>query len=109
MPSEVSRGLCSMQSTGQKLTQASQPVQLSGMTTAISFGFFFLRVIFAGASGMIEVGLAFFASYPAMNECTPINQAADCTLKDCGKAPRLYHVGDCARFRRFDDCLEDSY
>src|SRR5262245_38482735 len=70
-PSEVSRGVCSMQSTGQKLTHASHPVQLSGMTTAISLGFFFLRVIFAGASGMIAVGLAFFGSYPAMNQCTP--------------------------------------
>ena len=50
-------------STGQKLTQASQPVQLSGMTTAISFGFFFFRVIFAGASGMIRVGFALFGSY----------------------------------------------
>src|SRR5262245_7344905 len=62
-PSDVSRGTCSMQSTGQKGTQASHPVQLSGMTTAISFGFFFLRVIFTGASGMIIVGFAFFASY----------------------------------------------
>jgi hypothetical protein len=61
-----------MQSTGQKLTQASHPVQLSGITTAISFGFFFLRVIFAGASGMIDVGFAFFASYPAMNPSTPV-------------------------------------
>src|SRR5262249_36123761 len=63
MPSDVSRGVCSMQSTGQKLTQASQPVQLSGMTTAISLGFFFFRVILAGASGMMAVGLAFFGSY----------------------------------------------
>src|SRR5262245_23627933 len=67
-PSEVSRGVCSMQSTGQKLTQASQPVQLSGMTTAISFGFFFLRVIFAGASGMISVGLAFLGSYATYDD-----------------------------------------
>src|SRR5262249_29696228 len=63
IPSEASRGVCSMQSTGQKLTQASQPVQLSGMTTAISFGFFFFLVIFAGASGMISVGFAFLGSY----------------------------------------------
>jgi hypothetical protein len=63
-PSEVSRGVCSMQSTGQKGTQASQPVQLSGMTTATSFGFFFFRVIFAGASGMIAVGFVFFGSGP---------------------------------------------
>src|SRR5262249_29452554 len=69
-PSEVSRGVCSMQSTGQKLTQASQPVQLSGITTAISFGFFFFRVIFAGASGMIRVGFAFLGSY-ATYYCTP--------------------------------------
>ena len=40
----MSLGVCSMQSTGQKLTQASYPVQLSGITTAISFGLFFLRV-----------------------------------------------------------------
>src|SRR5215470_6021189 len=72
-PSDVSRGVCSIQSTGQKLTQASQPVQLSGMTTAISFGFFFLRVIFAGASGMMAVGLAFLGSYPAMSDKTPID------------------------------------
>src|ERR1041384_8256014 len=70
MPSDVSRGVCSIQSTGQKLTQASHPVQLSGMTTAISFGFFFLRVILPGASGMISVGLAFFGSY-ATYQCTP--------------------------------------
>src|SRR2546427_13033964 len=63
MPSDVSRGVCSMQSTGQKLTHASQPVQLSGMTTASSLGFFFFRVILAGASGMIRVGFAFFGSY----------------------------------------------
>jgi hypothetical protein len=63
MPPVVSRSVCSMQSTGQKLTQASQPVQLSGMTTAISFGFFFFRVIFAGASGMMAVGFAFLGSY----------------------------------------------
>src|SRR5690349_8454475 len=62
-PPDVSRGVCSIQSTGQKLTQASHPVQLSGMTTAISFGFFFLRVILPGASGMISVGFAFFGSY----------------------------------------------
>src|SRR5262252_4714759 len=62
-PPDVSRGVCSMQSTGQKLTHASHPVQLSGMTTAISFGFFFFRVILAGASGMIRVGFAFFGSY----------------------------------------------
>jgi hypothetical protein len=47
----------------QKLTQASHPVQLSGMTTAISFGFFFFRVIFPGASGIISVGFAFLGSY----------------------------------------------
>src|SRR5689334_24574055 len=64
--SDVSRGVCSIQSTGQKLTQASHPVQLSGITTAISFGFFFLRVILAGASGMIIVGFAFFGSYATM-------------------------------------------
>src|SRR5437762_6460509 len=63
MPSEVSRGVSSIQSTGQKLTQASQPVQLSGITTAISLGFFFFLVIFAGASGMISVGFAFLGSY----------------------------------------------
>src|SRR5215468_12364705 len=68
MPSEVSRGVCSMQSTGQKLTQASQPVQLSGITTAISFGFFFFRVIFAGASGMISVGFAFLGSYATYDD-----------------------------------------
>src|SRR5258708_30688482 len=70
MPSEVSRGVCSIQSTGQKLTQASQPVQLSGMTTAISFGFFFFRVILPGASGMISVGFAFLGSY-ATYQCAP--------------------------------------
>src|SRR5262245_49959171 len=70
IPLEVSRGVCSMQSTGQKLTQASQPVQLSGMTTAISFGFFFFRVIFAVASGIMSVGFAFFRSY-ATYQCTP--------------------------------------
>src|SRR2546426_7586379 len=70
MPPEVSRGVCSMQSTGQKLTHASQPVQLSGITTAISFGFFFFRVILAGASGMISVGFAFLGSY-ATYQCTP--------------------------------------
>jgi hypothetical protein len=42
-------------------------VQLSGFTTAISFGFFFFRVIFAGASGMMNVGFAFFVSKPAMD------------------------------------------
>src|SRR5262249_14110967 len=67
IPSDVSRGVGSMQSTGQKLTQASQPVQLSGITTAISFGFFFFRVIFAGASGMIAVGLVFLGSGPYAN------------------------------------------
>src|SRR5262249_26345673 len=56
-----------MQSTGQKLTHASQPVQLSGITTAISFGFFFFRVIFAGASGIMSVGFAFFGSYATFN------------------------------------------
>src|SRR6185436_13071729 len=69
-PSDVSRGVCSIQSTGQKLTQASQPVQLSGMTTAISFGFFFFRVILPGASGIIRVGFAFFGSY-ATYQSTP--------------------------------------
>src|SRR5205823_13771269 len=63
IPSDVSRGVSSIQSTGQKLTHASHPVQLSGMTTASSFGFFFLRVILAGASGIIRVGFAFFGSY----------------------------------------------
>src|SRR5881396_3292218 len=63
MPSEVSRGVSSIQSTGQKLTQASQPVQLSGITTASSLGFFFFLVILAGASGMIRVGFAFLGSY----------------------------------------------
>src|SRR6185295_9026916 len=67
MPFEVSRGVCSMQSTGQNGTQASHPVQLSGFTTATSLGFFFLRVIFAGASGMINVGFAFFVSNTAMD------------------------------------------
>src|SRR5437899_10840070 len=62
-PSDVSRGVCSMQSTGQKWTQASQPVQLSGITTAISFGFFFFRVILPGASGMVSVGFVFFGLY----------------------------------------------
>src|SRR4030095_2512542 len=71
-PFDVSRGVCSIQSTGQKGTQASQPVQLSGMTTAISFGFFFFRVILAGASGMIEVGFAFLGSY-ATYQCAPMN------------------------------------
>src|ERR1700688_180392 len=70
MPCDVSRGVCSIQSTGQKLMQASQPVQLSGITTAISFGFFFLRVILPGASGMISVGFAFFGSY-ATYQCAP--------------------------------------
>src|SRR5262245_18544964 len=65
-PSDVSRATCSMQSTGQKGTQSSHPVQLSGMTTAISFGFFFLRVILTGASGMIIVGFAFLGSYATM-------------------------------------------
>src|SRR5215471_16623273 len=87
-PSDVSRGVCSIQSTGQKLTQASHPVQLSGITTAISFGFFFFRVIFAGASGIISVGLAFFGSYAMLlvhscyvkNHCTAnrFQTAADC-------------------------------
>src|SRR5688572_10903461 len=72
VPSELSRGVSSIQSTGQKLTHASQPVQLSGITTAISFGFFFLRVILAGASGMIAVGFAFFGSYPAMSPLAPV-------------------------------------
>src|SRR5437762_2860967 len=63
IPFDVSRGVSSIQSTGQKLTHASHPVQLSGMTTANSFGFFFLRVILAGASGMIRVGFAFLGSY----------------------------------------------
>src|SRR5215831_4971687 len=67
IPSEVSRGVCSMQSTGQKLTHASHPVQLSGITTAISLGFFFFRVILAGASGMIRVGFAFFGSYATIS------------------------------------------
>src|SRR2546425_12011079 len=73
-PSDVSRGVCSIQSTGQKLTHASHPVQLSAMTTASSFGFFFLRVILAGASGMITVGFAFFRSYvtyPLYRENSP--------------------------------------
>src|ERR1043165_1314518 len=70
IPFDVSRGVCSIQSTGQKLTQASQPVQLSGITTAISFGFFFFRVILPGASGMIRVGFAFLGSY-ATYKCTP--------------------------------------
>src|SRR5882672_6014864 len=89
MPFEVSRGVSSMQSTGQKLMQASQPVQLSGMTTAISLGLFFFRVIFAGASGMMDVGLAFFASY-AMNRCAPqfLQSERDCitgwSVLDCG-------------------------
>src|SRR5438046_7541599 len=66
-PLDISRGVCSMQSTGQKGTQASQPVQLSGFTTAISLGFFFFRVIFAGASGMMNVGFAFLVSKTAMD------------------------------------------
>ncbi len=48
---------------GRQFDQASQPVQLSGITTAISLGFFFFLVIFAGASGMISVGFAFLGSY----------------------------------------------
>jgi len=73
-----------MQSTGQKLTHASHPVQLSGITTAISFGFFFFRVIFAGASGMIIVGFAFFGSY-AINALytTAGGLAVDCNSR-CG-------------------------
>src|SRR5436309_12985501 len=63
MPSEVSRGVSSIQSTGQKVTQASQRVQLSGITTAISLGFVFFLVIFSGASGMSSVGVAFLGSY----------------------------------------------
>src|SRR5215470_9909272 len=66
-PPDVSRGVCSMQSTGQKLTQASQPVQLSGITTAISLGFFLFRVILAGASGIISVGFAFLGSYATVS------------------------------------------
>src|SRR5262245_26056457 len=73
IPFELSRGVGSMQSTGQKLTHASQPVQLSGITTAISLGFFFFRVIFAGASGMIAVGFVFFGSGPyATFYCAPM-------------------------------------
>src|SRR5215813_9569100 len=59
-PSEVSRGVCSIQSTGQKLTQASQPVQLSGMTTAISFGFFFLSSDFGRGFRDDECWICFF-------------------------------------------------
>src|SRR5437867_11485208 len=80
MPSEVSRGVCSMQSTGQKLTHASQPVQLSGITTAISFGFFFFRVIFAGASGMMSVGFALFGSYATL-DCSYYSRQVDCTAE----------------------------
>src|SRR5437867_13207887 len=47
----ISRGTCSMQSTGQKGTQASQPVQPS-TTTANSFGRFFFLVYFSGILGM---------------------------------------------------------
>src|SRR5437867_10747288 len=103
IPPEVSRGVGSMQSTGQKGTQASQPVQLSGITTAISFGFFFFRVIFAGASGMIAVGLAFFASYPAMNNSAPKKFDAMAAVRPTRS--RLYHVEDYARFRRFDNTI----
>src|SRR6187399_743184 len=97
MPLDMSRGVCSIQSTGQKGTQASQPVQLSGITTAISLGFFFLRVIFAGASGIIAVGFAFFGSYPA------ISPFYSCLIAGLPTGhPRLYHVVDYARFRRFE-------
>src|SRR5258708_31561813 len=95
MPSDVSRGVCSMQSTGQKLTHASQPVQLSGITTAISFGFFFLRVILPGASGMISVGFAFFGSY-ATYQCAP-NKVTELLYSETG-----YQVPDC---NTRDECV----
>jgi len=41
--------------------------QLSGITTAISFGFFFFRVILAGASGMISVDLPFWDRMPRIS------------------------------------------
>src|SRR6476660_4935123 len=95
-PSDVSRGVCSMQSTGQKLTQASHPVQLSGMTTAISLGFFFLRVILPGASGMISVGLAFFGSY-ATYDCAPYRELYSnlkaANLFDCNTRNRCVKFG----------------
>ena len=74
-----------MQSTGQKLTHASHPVQLSGMTTASSFGFFFLRVILAGASGIIRVGFAFFGSYAMRSNCNAngvLAELLDCNVRD---------------------------
>jgi len=91
-PSDVSRGVCSMQSTGQKLTHASHPVQLSGMTTAISFGFFFLRVILAGASGIIRVGFAFFGSYAMRSNCSANRVPAE--LLDCNVRDEYAKFGD---------------
>jgi hypothetical protein len=53
------------------------------MTTAISFGFFFFRVILAGASGIIAVGLAFFGSYPGISPFTPKKSPEIRALADC--------------------------
>src|SRR5262249_15829673 len=84
-PSDISRGVCSMQSTGQKVTQGSEPVQLSGITTAISLGFFLFRVILAGASGIISVGFAFLGSYATVSihsyELTDFSPTSDSIAK----------------------------
>ena len=50
--SYLSLGTGSIQSTGQKGTQASQPVQLSSFTTAITLGRTFFPRASSGSSGM---------------------------------------------------------
>ena len=50
--SYLSFGTDSIQSTGQKGTQAWQPVQLSSSTTATDLGLFFLMLGESGNSGI---------------------------------------------------------